>query len=319
MPYRETGYDLVREGAFNDLVFKGGDVLALARQSNGNIIVGGSFKRVNSQIRTGVALFNSAGELQNFIKLGLKVSTGGITSVRVNKIAILSNNMIIIAGSFDQVTSAGITYNLNGIALLEESGTLNTSFTGPLKPGSKVNDVVEISSNLYVGGNFSLSSTVFVFKNLVRLNSIGTLDPSFNPAPNNTVNALLYHIPSESLVLGGLFTSVGGQTRNYLASYSTLNWTLNAGFNPNPDGAVYALKDVASTVFFGGSFSNIASTYQKALAQVWPNDGNIVSAFYPVIDSATVNKIEFLTNAVLAGGVSAMISVTRISALVLPK
>ncbi len=73
---------------------------------------------------------------------------------------------------------------------------------------------------------------------VARINANGTLDAGFNPpAPN--VN-LLYSAAVQvdgKILLGGLFTTLDGVTRNRIARLNA-NGTLDPGFNPNANSTV---------------------------------------------------------------------------------
>ena len=57
---------------------------------------------------------------------------------------------------------------------------------------------------------------------------------------------------------GGDFVSIGGQTRNYIAALDAASG-LPTSWNPNADGAVYALALSDSTIYAGGDFTKIGA------------------------------------------------------------
>ncbi len=64
----------------------------------------------------------------------------------------------------------------------------------------------------------------------LTLNSDGTLETGFNPDANNTVAAIAVQ-PDGKILIGGYFTTVGGQERNRIARLNA-DGTLDTWFNP---------------------------------------------------------------------------------------
>ncbi len=109
-------------------------------------------------------------------------------------------------------------------------------------------------------GRWGLLATVAFAGLIVPSAEAQTLDP-FDPgvsgAPNKTaVYALAVQLDGK-VVLGGNFTNVAGQPRNYIARLNA-DGTLDTRFNPGTDGPVYSLLVQADgKILVGGSFSNI--------------------------------------------------------------
>src|ERR1051326_83316 len=79
---------------------------------------------------------------------------------------------------------------------------------------------------------------------------------TFNPGANGTVNALAVQADGEILV-GGAFTTLGGQTRNRLARLNA-DGTLDLGFNPGANNNVNALLvQPDGQILLGGSFTTM--------------------------------------------------------------
>src|SRR5438309_7978611 len=79
--------------------------------------------------------------------------------------------------------------------------------------------VVQPDGKILIGGNFTTLSpnggAAVTRNHIARLNPDGTLD-AFNPNANGTVYAIAVQANGKILA-GGLFTSIGGQTRNRIA------------------------------------------------------------------------------------------------------
>ena len=100
---------------------------------------------------------------------------------------------------------------------------------------------------------------------LARLNVDGSLDTSWNPAPNSGVGALWVDTAG-MLYVGGFFSNIAGQPRAGLARFNAAgvldpNWapTLNGGANAIAAG-------LPGSICFGGTFTR--STAPRTIA--WP-------------------------------------------------
>src|SRR6266446_2737026 len=80
--------------------------------------------------------------------------------------------------------------------------------------------VVQPDGKILIGGEFTTLSPnggAAVTRNrIARVNPDGTLDTAFNPNASDIVNSIAVQADGKILA-GGLFTSIGGQTRNRIA------------------------------------------------------------------------------------------------------
>src|SRR5438128_4529755 len=79
--------------------------------------------------------------------------------------------------------------------------------------------VVQPDGKILIGGDFTTLSpnggAAVTRNHIARLNPDGTLD-AFNPNANSTVNSIAVQADGKILA-GGIFTTIGGQTRNHIA------------------------------------------------------------------------------------------------------
>ncbi|NCG27462.1 MAG: hypothetical protein GWP42_07970 [Verrucomicrobiales bacterium] len=99
-----------------------GEVKALIKLSDGNLLVGGEFTRINGVARLGLAKLNADGEVLEFSS---QVEGGSIYSI-VER----SDGKIVIGGSFQSV---GGNPSLKRIARLNPDGSVDASFDPPGK------------------------------------------------------------------------------------------------------------------------------------------------------------------------------------------
>ena len=164
-----------------------GDVLALALQTNGQILVGGNFSSVNGTPDNGITRLNADGSLDiaGFLNNGLYSGANGA----VQAVVCQTDGRVVIGGSFN--TADGITRN--NIARLMTDGSLDTSFNPGTGADGPVYAIAETFINgvrmLYAGGSFN-NICGGTSPNFARLTgqtvggvNSGVLDSSLPPAP----------------------------------------------------------------------------------------------------------------------------------------
>ena len=210
-----------------------GLVYATAVQSDGKIVVGGDFTRFigsGNPSRNNVARLTASGALDTAFNPG----TG--TNGDVNAVAIQPDGKILIVGQFTTVNGTARP----GVARLNTDGSLDTAFN----PGTGISGgtlqaalgvTLQTDGKVIVAGDFTAFNGV-VRNYVARLNTDGSVDKSFNPglgAPS--VAALAYRPDDQKIIVGGSFTSAGGQPINALSRLNpdgSVDPGFNAGFVP---------------------------------------------------------------------------------------
>ena len=99
--------------------------------------------------------------------------------------------------------------------------------------------VVQPDGKILIGGGFTTLSpnggAAITRNHIARLNSGGTLD-AFNPNANNRVGSIVVQADGKILA-GGLFTSIGGQTRNHIARLDATSGLADS-FDPNANNEI---------------------------------------------------------------------------------
>jgi uncharacterized delta-60 repeat protein len=139
-------------------------------QSDGKIIIVGSFSSVQGSSRTGVARLNTNGTIDT----GLS-NPGFTTFSEVRDVVIQSDNKIVVVGRFD-----------GGIKRLNTDGTIDASLSVPDSTGFTDNafysvalQTVSSTDYILVGGDFSQWNTSASYKRIARIGISGSLDTSF--------------------------------------------------------------------------------------------------------------------------------------------
>jgi uncharacterized delta-60 repeat protein len=93
------------------------------------------------------------------------------------------------------------------------------------------------------------------------------LDAGFNPNADSFVRSVAVQADGR-ILLGGVFTSVGGAARGGIARVDAAG-TLDAGFNPNTNGDVYSVAVQADgRILLGGLFTSVSGTARNRIARV---------------------------------------------------
>jgi uncharacterized delta-60 repeat protein len=205
-------------------------VRSVIRLSTGKILIGGLFNNVNGVARRAVARLNADGSIDNTFLNGASGLSGSVYSM-----AVQSDGKIVIAGSF--TFADGFRKN---IARLNADGSFDSTFlSGQVGASSIVNSVMTFgtgaSERILVGGGFATFNGSSM-RALVLLSTSGSIDLTFNP-PQPAAGAQVYTIGRQSsgkIVIGGTFTSLGGQNQSYIArlnSDGTQDFGFVAGMN----------------------------------------------------------------------------------------
>ncbi len=199
-----------------------GEVLSVAVQPDGKIIVGGTFTTVGGLTRNRLARLNADGSLD----FGFNPNV----SSTVNCTAIQPDGKILVGGNY---TSIGGTTRRN-IARLHSDGTLDIAFNP--NADSIVNSIaVQQDSKIVIAGWFNNVGGV-TRNECARLNADGTVDPAFNPDANQAIFACVTQADGKTLI-GGQFSTLGGISRNGMGRYNT-DGTVDSTFNRTTTGYV---------------------------------------------------------------------------------
>lgn len=101
--------------------------------------------------------------------------------------------------------------------------------------------------------------------------TVVAVDPTFNPGSgaNDRVLALALQ-PDGNVLLGGIFSIVGGTARNGIARLNA-NGSLDTSFDPGTgaNGAVHALTlQSDGKVLLGGTFTSVSGTLRSGIARL---------------------------------------------------
>lgn len=253
-----THADGTLDDTFSPAVGTSGDILnTILLQSDGKILIGGSFITVGGTSKPYYARLNSNGTLDT-------TYTTAVDST-VRALAMQSDGKVLAAGEF---TTVGGTSRPR-IARLNTNGTLDTGFT----PGSGANNtvlrvLVQPDGKIVIAGRFTVFNGTSRSR-IARLNTNGTLDTGFTPPAFDGDILALGRQSDGKIIVGGQFTTVGGTSRPRIARLNT-NGTFDSTFNAAVSGAYVAglVVDSSGRIVFGGEFTSVGGVARSRIARV---------------------------------------------------
>jgi uncharacterized delta-60 repeat protein len=192
----------------------------------------------------------------------------------------------------------------------------NSSLDGfdPSANGLVRSIVVQPNGRILIGGDFTTlapNGGISVVRNYIaRLNTDGTVDPSFNPNADSSVQAIALQSDGK-VIIGGDFNALapnGGASinRNFIARLNA-DGTVDTTFDPRANGAVLAVTvQPDGSIIIGGDFTVLtpgggASVTRKRIARL-NSDGTVDPNFDPSANT-TVNALTMqIDGRVLVGG-----------------
>lgn len=285
--YTRSGFARLNANGTLDVDFgngSGADVVpinTMALQPDGKVLIAGNFTSIHGVSRTRIARLNSDGSLDTTFNPG----TG--PDNQVVSIALQPDGKILIGGYFSNVQGTSRSF----LARLNADGSLDTSFAAvPFVIDGNSWRVealaIQPDNKILAGGSFYFSGSPFK-AGIVRLNTNGTVDSSFNPGagahlngnPNSLRSVLSISLQRDgNIIIGGAFTGYNNTNRNYIARISSTG-VLDTTFNPSADNTVYGtLVQADGKILVGGNFTTISATALNRFARL-NSSGALDTAF----------------------------------------
>lgn len=244
----------------------------LAIQSDGKIIVGGSFGNYNGTARNGIVRLNTDGTLDNTFSIG----TGFNQAVR--DLILQPDGKIIVAGVFTAYNGTGRNY----IARLNSDGSLDNTFTiGTGGNGQIYSVALQSDGKVLIGGQFSsFNGTGAAY--LARLNADGSLDNTFSTITGASTDVRsIMQLSDGKIFIAGNFITYKGATAVRVARL-TSSGLLDAGFNSGTGASANifsAIQLSGGKIAIGGTFTNYNSTGMNYLAVLQNTGGSLPLQF----------------------------------------
>jgi uncharacterized delta-60 repeat protein len=244
---------------FNNNVFKT-KVL-----TDDKILVLGNFTSYNGTAVNKLVRLNSDGTLDTTFNIGTVVGL-------INSFEVDSNNKILVSGNFNNFNG----FNTFTLVRLNSDGSVDTSLFIEYQPDSTITAIkVQDDGKILVGGyftNFNNSNS----SKLVRLNSNGSVDGSFNIGTGFNFSGSGYInnitiLPNNKIIVSGIFDSFNSTSiRNFLRleSNGTLDATFNSGFELDNNISIYEILVDGGKLLIGGSFTKYNNVGKNRIARL---------------------------------------------------
>ena len=248
-------------------------VTALAVDDTGAVFVGGLF-----EFTEGGGQSSIGGQQRDYLAKLSGTGTGAVDpdwkpepNAPVYALAVESDGSVYAGGQFTAVGGQERAF----IAKLDGSGAATVDADWNPSADNIVRGIVaDGAGSVYARGAFT-SIGAQSRSSLAKLsaNGMGGVDLLWNPAPNGNVNGIALGSSGEVYV-GGLFTAIGGQPRNYLAKLSAVgSGAADLRWNPGPSApGVASVSFDANTgvVYVAGTFTSVGGQPRNGLAAIAP-------------------------------------------------
>lgn len=243
-------------------------------QSDGKIIIVGTFQIFNGSTRNRIARLNSDGSLDTTFNPNL-----GADQI-ISNVVIQNDNKILIVGLFS-------TYNgtpAGRIARLNTDGTIDASFnvgTGFTQNPRKI--LLQPDGKIIIAGFFTSFNGIATVPHIIRLNTDGTKDSSFT---TGTFNNGMFDCAFQNdgkIIIAGDFTTYNVDTSYNRIARLNSDGTLDTTFNPG-SGAGNSIRTVAiqndGKILIGGLFGAYNGTVINRIARI--NENGTLDATFTV-------------------------------------
>lgn len=246
------------------------EIFAVGIQTNGQILVAGSFTFFDGSPRTNIARLNSDGSLDPLFSPQITTSLG---EPQINTMAVQTNGQILIGGRFERINGVGRT----NFARLNSDGSLDNAFNPPFSYNFGINDLAILhDGRIVIAGTFGFGTfPPDTRAGLARLNPNGTVDLSFDAGSiQGFVDHLLVQAGGQVLI-SGFFGGVNGTTRDGFARLGT-NGVLDPTFAPFFSGQGFNSPDSMALqsdgkILIAGMFTSVNGVHRPGTARLNAN------------------------------------------------
>ncbi|MHA7240804.1 PKD domain-containing protein [Arthrobacter sp. TMS1-12-1] len=194
------------------------------------------------------------------------VSADALPTVQVDGVVwqqMIVGTTVYVAGNFTTARPAGAapgtsTVTRNNILAYDiRTGALIQSFAPSLNAQARSIAASPDGSRIYVGGAFTTVNGTAASRIAALDPATGAMIPSFKPAPNSRVDAIV--ATADAVYLGGWFSAVGSTPRARLAAVDAATGTLRT-WNPSAAGgdvSAMVMSPDRTKLVVGGSFTTL--------------------------------------------------------------
>jgi uncharacterized delta-60 repeat protein len=250
---------------FNPGAGADGNVLAVAVQPDGRVLVGGEFITMNNTNRPRLARLNADGNLDLSFDTGIDGVDGNVRAIVVQP-----DGRVVIGGEFNQVN--GVARNF--IARLQTNGALDTNFAANVN-GNIHALALQEDGKILIGGAFTTVGGLSRLS-LARLNVNGSLDTNFvvGTGFNGPVHGVAA-LEGGKVLAGGAFSNYNAAAARNLVRLET-SGLLDNSFKSGtgPDATVFSVaSSLGGRMVIGGAFLTYNALPRAGFARLTPNGG----------------------------------------------
>lgn len=283
-------------------------ITSSALQTDNKLIVAGNFITVGQskvQLSGGMVRLNLDGTIDNTFDVGF----GADNNLSVYALAIQPDGKILVGGSFRIFSGQSV----NRIVRLNTNGSIDASFNAG---GKGFGNYTVIAIAAQSDGKIIVAGTSDTYngspiKSIIRLNSNGTLDTSFNQvdAPFLATDARLAIQPTDNKILVTRINSVNGASVPKMARLNadgSVDNTFMTNLGLGPDNSMAGL-DLQSDgkILISGSFNKVNGTSRNKIARL--NSDGTLDTFASSIGIASGSSADFVKalsdGSIILGGI----------------
>ena len=249
----------------------GSSVTSFQQQSDGKLLIGGSYTVFNNNVRHYLARLEADGAIDyNF-------NPGNAADGQIRSVALQANQKMVIVGNFNSFNDV---LN-NRIARIDQDGNVDTTLQTGTGADQVIRTVASQSDNkIIIGGNFTTFNTAQK-SYLARLNSSGSLDNDFNIGygPTDVVRDILIQ-PDGKILICGDFTVFNTKTFNRIIRLN-VDGTIDTSFQPvsGANNSIYSMKlQTDNKIVISGNFTTYDGIARNRLARI-NSDGTLDGSF----------------------------------------
>lgn len=230
-----------------------GQVNTTETQSDGKIIIGGSFTDYDVYTTNNIARINTDGSLDTTFT----TNTGTGFDVGVSSVKIQADGKILVAGGFAEYNGT----RTSNIARINTDGTIDASFVsnaGDLFTGGVYNIGLQTDNKILVAGEFTGLNNLNINR-ITRLNSNGTLDTDFNSNTSSGFDNAVFYLRQTSngdILIAGYFNKYYGGLSQGMTKLDTNGKKINVQGRFFDDNVNSIVKQSDGKLLAGGIFSS---------------------------------------------------------------
>lgn len=259
------------DSGFNPGKGFGASVTSFQQQSDGKLIVGGSFAVFNNNVKHYLARIDMDGTLDSAF------NPGNAADGTVRNIAVQNDGKLILVGDFNSFNDQ----QNNRIARIDPDGSVDSTLQTGLGADLTIRALAaQNDGKIIIGGDFSTFNGI-AKSYLVRLTAKGAIDNDFKIGygPTGSVRDILVQ-PDGKILICGDFTVFNTKSANRILRLNA-DGSIDSAFQPfsGANNSILSMKlQMDHKILIGGSFTTFDGVARNRLARLNDN-GTLDSSF----------------------------------------